>query len=169
MAAGRKKKADEGLVLALACGATPEGAAHKTGLSLRTVYRRLAQSAFRQRIDQARAEMVRRAAGLFTAAGMAAFKTFTSLQESASSEAVRLGAARAIIELGCKLRQAVEINERIAAVEARLEALCAGGESDDIGQAPAGQGISSGERNDDSISPSPPGSVPEPPYCRAES
>lgn len=141
MAAGRKKKADEGLVLALACGATPEGAAQKTGLSLRTVYRRLAQSAFRQRVEQARAEMVRRAAGLFTAAGMAAIKTFTSLQESASSEAVRLGAARAIIELGCKLRQAVEINERMAAIEARLEALWAGADATETAEAPAGQGI----------------------------
>jgi hypothetical protein len=136
MVAGRKKKADDGLVLSLACGATPEGAAQKTGFSVRTVYRRLAQPEFRQRVDQARTEMVRRAAGLFTAAGMAAIKTFTSLQESASSEAVRLGAARAIIELGCKLRQAVEINERIAAVETRLQALWSGTDTPDIAEAP---------------------------------
>jgi hypothetical protein len=136
MAAGRKKKADEGLVLALACGATPEGAAQKSGLSLRTVYRRLAQPAFRQRVDQARAEMVRRASGLFTAAGMAAIKTLTTLQESASSEAVRLGAARAIIELGCKLRQTAEVNERMSAVEARLEALWSGSVASEVGEAP---------------------------------
>jgi hypothetical protein len=123
VAAGRKKKADDGLVLALACGASPEGAAQKSGLSLRTVYRRLAEPAFRQQVNQVRAEMVRRAAGLFTAAGMAAIKTFTTLQESATSEAVRLGAARAIIELGCKLRETVEMTERMAALEARLEAL----------------------------------------------
>jgi hypothetical protein len=136
VASGRKKKADDGLVLALACGASPEGAAQKTGLSLRTVYRRLAEPAFRQRVEQARAEMVRRAAGLFTAAGLAALKTFTTLQESASSEAVRLGAARAIIELGCKLRQAVEMNERMAALEARLEALCGESEPSEGAQAP---------------------------------
>jgi hypothetical protein len=122
VAAGRKKKADDGLVLALACGASPEGAAQKSGLSLRTVYRRLAEPAFRQQVNQVRAEMVRRAAGMFTAAGMAAIKTFTTLQESATSEAVRLGAARAIIELGCKLRETVEMTERMAALEARLEA-----------------------------------------------
>jgi hypothetical protein len=52
---------------------------------------------------------------------MASLKTFTTLQESATSEAVRLGAARAIIELGCKLREAVELTERLAALEARLE------------------------------------------------
>jgi hypothetical protein len=135
MAAGRKKKADEGLVLALACGATPEGAAQKSGLSLRTVYRRLAQPEFRQRVDQVRAEMVRRVAGLFTAAAMASIKTFTTLQESACSEAVRLGAARAIIELGCKLRQAVELNERVAALEARLEALWSGSDTSEGAEA----------------------------------
>jgi hypothetical protein len=136
VAAGRKKKADDGLVLALACGASPEGAAQKTGLSLRTVYRRLAEPMFRQRVEQVRAEMVRRTAGMFTAAGMGALKTFTTLQESASSEAVRLGAARAIIELGCKLRQAVEMNERMAALEARLEALCGESEPSEGAQAP---------------------------------
>ncbi len=123
MAAGRKKKADDGLVLALACGASPEGAAQKAGFSLRTVYRRLADPLFRQQVNQVRAEMVRRAAGMFTAAGMASIKTFTTLQESASSEAVRLGAARAIIELGCKLRESVELAERMTALETRLEAL----------------------------------------------
>ena len=136
MASGRKKKADDGLVLALACGASPEGAAQKTGLSLRTVYRRLAEPMFLQRVEQVRAEMARRTAGMFTAAGMGALKTFTTLQESASSEAVRLGAARAIIELGCKLRQAVEMNERMAALEARLEALCGESEPLEGAQAP---------------------------------
>ena len=121
MAVGRRKKGNAELVLALACGATPESAAQKAGLSLRTVYRRLAQPLFREQVHQVRTEMVRRAAGLFTAAGMASLKTFTTLQESASSEAVRLGAARAIIELGCKLRETVELTERLAALEARLE------------------------------------------------
>jgi hypothetical protein len=121
MATGRKRKTDAGLVLALACGASPENAAQKAGLSLRTVYRRLAEASFRDQVRQVRAEMVQRAAGLFTAAGMAAIRTLTTLQESAALESVRLGAARAIIELGCKLRDTVELTERIAALEARLE------------------------------------------------
>jgi hypothetical protein len=123
VAAGRKRKADTGLVVALACGASPESAAQKSGLSLRTVYRRLADPSFCQQVQQVRVEMVRRSAGMFTAAGMASIKTFTTLQESATSEAVRLGAARAIIELGCKLRETIELTERMAALEARLETL----------------------------------------------
>jgi hypothetical protein len=46
----------------------------------------------------------------------------TTLQEAALSESVRLGAARAIIQLGCKVREAVELTERLAAVETQLEA-----------------------------------------------
>jgi hypothetical protein len=123
VAVGRKKKGDTELVLALACGASPENAALKAGLSRRTVYRRLADSAFRAQVADLRAELVRRTASMFTAAGMASIKTFTTLQESAVSEAVRLGAAKAVIELGCKLREDAEFLERMAAVEGRLEAL----------------------------------------------
>jgi hypothetical protein len=113
-------------LLALACGATPESAAQKAAFSLRTVYRRLAEPAFGARVREARAEMVRRVAGMLTAAGIGSIKTFTTLQESAVSESVRLGAARAIIELGCKVRESVELTERLTAVEARLEALLDG-------------------------------------------
>jgi hypothetical protein len=123
VAAGRKRKADADLLLALACGASPENAAQKAGLSRRTVYRRLADPAFRAQVAEVRAEMVRRAAGMFTAAGMAAIKTLTTLQESATSESVRLGAARATIELGCKLRETAEWAERLAALEGHLETL----------------------------------------------
>jgi hypothetical protein len=124
--AGRRRKADADLVLALACGATPENAAQKAGFGLRTVYRRLAEPGFRARVDDVRAEMVRRVAGMLTAAGMSSIKTFTTLQESAVSESVRLGAARAIIELGCKVRESVELSERLASVESRLRALLEG-------------------------------------------
>lgn len=115
--AGRKRKSDLGLILALACGASPESAAQKTGLSLRTVYRRLKDPAFQQQVSEVRSDMVRRSAGLLTAAGLSAIKTFTLLLESAKSEAVRLGAARAVIELGQKLRDTTDFEERLAAVE----------------------------------------------------
>jgi hypothetical protein len=126
VAVGRKKKADDLLVLALACGASPESAAQKAGVSVRTVYRRQADPAFRAQVNEVRADLVRRAASLFTAASMPAIKTITTLQESANSEAVRLAAARATIELGCRLRENVELTERLTALEARLESWLGG-------------------------------------------
>jgi hypothetical protein len=90
------------------------------------VYRRLADPAFHAQVSDARADMVRREAGMFTAAGMASIKTFTTLQESATSEAVRLAAARAVIELGCKLRENAGLMDRLAALEGRLEAILSG-------------------------------------------
>jgi hypothetical protein len=126
VAAGRKRKGDAELVLALACGASPENAAQKVGLSRRTVFRRLADPAFRAQVHAMRAEVVRRTTGVLTAAGMAATKTLTTLQESATTESVRLGAARAVIELGCKMRDQVEVTERLAALEGELESLLRG-------------------------------------------
>jgi hypothetical protein len=123
VAAGRKKKGDAELVLALACGASHENAAQKAGVSRRTVYRRLSDPAFRAQVTELRAEMLRRMAGMFTAAGMAAVKTLTTLQDSATSESVRLGAARAVIDLGCKIRENVEVTERLEALEGKLETL----------------------------------------------
>lgn len=125
--AGRKKKAETELVLTLACGASPENAAQKAGVSVRTVYRRLAEPAFRAQVSELRAEMARRTAGMLTAAGLGAIRTLTTLQESAVSESVRLSAARAVIELGCKLRESVELTEQLTALEARLESLLKGG------------------------------------------
>jgi hypothetical protein len=40
---------------------------------------------------------------------------------AAESESVRLGAARSILELGNKLREAVEWEERLAALEQHIE------------------------------------------------
>jgi hypothetical protein len=90
---------------------------------LRTVYRRLGEPGFRSQVAEVRAEMLRRAEGMFTAAAIGSIKTFTTLRDSAVSESVRLGAARSIIELGCKVRESVELVERMAAVETQLGSL----------------------------------------------
>jgi hypothetical protein len=60
---------------------------------------------------------------MLTAAGVGALRTLSQLQESAVSESVRLGAARSIVELGCKVREAADLTDRLAAVEAQLESV----------------------------------------------
>lgn len=109
----------ETLILALACGATVEAAARQSGVSDRTVYRRLNEPRFRARVREARAEMVKRAAGMLTAAAGESVRTLLALQKDSVTPAVRLGAARAVLELGIKVREMVELEDRIAVLEER--------------------------------------------------
>jgi hypothetical protein len=46
--------------------------------------------------------------------------TLRQLARKGSSESVRLGAARSILEFGVKLRDSVEMEERVAELEQRV-------------------------------------------------
>jgi hypothetical protein len=121
MAENGRWKGDTALVLALAAGRTARAAARDAGLGERTVTRRLADSDFRRRVFELRAEMVRRALGKL-AEGMAEAADTLRRLLRAESESVRLGAARSILELGDRLWEGVEVAERLRAVEERLAA-----------------------------------------------
>ena len=121
MAHQGRKQADEVLLLALACGATVENAARQAGISNRTAHRRLADEAFRQRLHEVRADMVQRTAGALTAAANEAVRTLVDLLKAPQPAAVRLGAARSVLELGMKVREAAELEQRLTALEARLD------------------------------------------------
>jgi hypothetical protein len=104
------------LALALAAGKTARDAAEQVGVGERTAARRLADPAFRARVAALRGEMVSRALGR-TADGMnEAADTLRGLLK-ATSETVQLGAARTLLELGVKLRESVEQEERLRALE----------------------------------------------------
>jgi len=120
MARQKRRRADDRLLLALACGATVEQAARQCGLSESTAYRRLAEPDFRQRLQQIRGDMVQRTAGTLTAAATEAVRTLLDLQKPAAPPPVRLGAAKAVLEIGMKVREAAELEERLAALEERL-------------------------------------------------
>lgn len=103
---GGRKNADEVLVLALACGATVEKAAHKAGVSARTAHRRRAGPAFRGRVQAARGDLVQRTGGMLTAAGGEAVKTLLALLQEGVSAAVRaMLEERAVKKVGKELRQ----------------------------------------------------------------
>jgi hypothetical protein len=116
VAYGGRKKADEALAAALAAGQTFRAAATAAGIAERTAARRWADAGFRQRVAELQREMVGRCLGRM-ADGMAeAADTLRQLLK-AESESVRLGAARALVELGVKIRDAVELSERVAELE----------------------------------------------------
>lgn len=114
-----EKRTDAALIAALAGGATRAKAAEQAGVSESTVYRRLTDTGFCTRVQAARSEMVEQTSGrlayLSTAAAMTLGKLLT-----ASSETVRLGAARAILELGGKWRENEDLEARLSALEERL-------------------------------------------------
>ncbi len=119
--AEQRKKNEDALLLALACGATVEAAAKQCDLTDRTIYRRLKEPAFKSRLQELRTDMVRRAAGMLTAAANEAVRTLLLLQKDSTPPAVRLGAARAILEMGIKLREMVELEKRMDELEALVK------------------------------------------------
>jgi hypothetical protein len=117
-----RKKAEDKLLLALACGATVESAARECGISSRTVFRRLNEPAFRRRLQALRTDMVQRTAGTLTAASAEAVRTLVELLKPKVADTTRLVAAKAVLESGVKLRELAELEERLAALEEQMQA-----------------------------------------------
>jgi len=112
------KKAEDAIILALAAGATVREAAEQAKVCERTIFRRLDERTFVGRINEARGRMFAKAIGqLATSATKAATRLEELLQSE--SDSVCLSAARAVLELGVRLRESVELEERIAALELR--------------------------------------------------
>ena len=120
MAHRGRRNADEALAAALAAGQTLREAATAVGVSERTATRRWADSGFRRRVAELRAAAVERATGKM-GDGMAEAADVLRKLLVANSETVRLGACRAVLELAVKLREAVDLEIRLAALESRVE------------------------------------------------
>jgi hypothetical protein len=84
------------------------------------VYRRLKDPDFRAQLREVRADMLQRTSGMLTAAGAEGVKTLLALLKDTAPAPVRLGAARAVLELGVKMRETAELMDRVAALEAQL-------------------------------------------------
>jgi hypothetical protein len=121
-----RRNADEALALALATGQTLRAAAGAVGIGERTATRRWADPGFRRRVAQLRGELVGLALGKL-ADGMADAAAKLRQLLDAQSEAVRLGACRAMLELGVKLRESVELEERLRDLEERVDEQQGGG------------------------------------------
>jgi hypothetical protein len=127
MAQRGRKNADQVLAMTLAFGATLEAAAEKAGVSAKTAYRRSKDPSFRERILEIRAELVTRTSATITAAGQEFVKTLLELVKPPTPPAVRLGAAKAGLEIGMKAREIASLETRIAAMEQQLASLTGGG------------------------------------------
>lgn len=115
-----RHNADAVLLAAIAGGATVRDAAEKAGVGERTATRRMADPTFRREVMRLRGEMVNRAMGKLSDAMTAAADCLTALL-TGDSEAVRLGAAKTILEETVKLRTAVEVEAQLVELETLIE------------------------------------------------
>jgi hypothetical protein len=123
MPSGSRRNADDALLMALACGATVESAARSAGVSEATAHRRLAEPEFKRRMLEFRAEVMQRTAGSLTAASQEAVRTLLALQKDGVAPSVRLGAARAVLEIGMKVREVAELEVQLDELRQKVEAL----------------------------------------------
>jgi hypothetical protein len=81
----------------------------------------MADREFRNRVQRLRADMVQRTAGALTAAGAECVRMLLELAKPTVPYAARLGAIKAMLEFGGKLRESADLEERLAALAERLE------------------------------------------------
>ena len=120
MAEKARKATEETVLMSLACGATVLHASQQAKVSERTVYRWMTNPQFRQRLCSLKDEMVQRTASMLRAASLEAVKTLVSLLNPSTPASVRFSAGRSIVELNLKLREAVELEERLKALEGKI-------------------------------------------------
>lgn len=82
--------------------------------------RRLQDPAFRQRLRALGTETVKRASYGLTAAMVEGTKSLLGLQALSVPHAVKLGAARSILEFSIRLREMTDPEERLAALEEQM-------------------------------------------------
>ncbi len=115
-----RRRADEALLQALAVGQTVRAAAKAAGVAEATAFRRLREPGFAERLRAAKAEFARRTLDALTAAGLKAVATLVAVNDDRTASAVvRVSAARALLELGHRLREAAGLQD----IQARLAAL----------------------------------------------
>jgi transposase-like protein len=105
--------------LALASGCTVAAAAEKAGVSERTLFRWLRKPAFKRKVSEIRNGFLDKAVGMLAKCMSSAAGVMAALTKS-TNEATRLKAARSILELGLKIRDAAEFAERLDALEQQL-------------------------------------------------
>jgi hypothetical protein len=119
MKKAHRESADNVMLTALACGATVDLAAEQAGISRRTAANRLNDPVFKERLRNLKAEIVQRACDNLAAAAGEAVATLLELLPK-GSPGVRLGAARSILEIGMKFREATDLETRLRELERRM-------------------------------------------------
>jgi hypothetical protein len=110
---------------ALAGGKTKADAARAAGVTTRTIHRWLQDDDFRGQVAERRAELLDQALGALSEAAGEAVATLREALSAPPSQAratgARVAAARAILSMLVPLKEVLDIEERLVALEAEAE------------------------------------------------
>ena len=120
MAGKSRHDQDDVIVEALARGECQTAVAKLAGCSATTIRRRLENPEFRNQIERFRETMLDSAAGQLGAILNKAVATLEGLLVKSTPPAVRLAAAKSVIELTIRTREVLSWEKRIAELESRL-------------------------------------------------
>lgn len=112
---------DTALVTALVGGRTYAKAAEATGVSVRTVERRMADPAFRALVEAKRLELLDSALGLLVGSAELAALVLRNVAGHGQSEAARVAAALGLLDRGLRWDEHVALRRRIETLEHALE------------------------------------------------
>lgn len=121
MAGNGRHRADESLIASFVAGVTVQEAAARASVGERTAFRRLSDPSFRQRLAETKGRMLEAVSARLVASAGAACEELERLLKKAESESVRLGAARTILEQVLRMRELVEIDQRLLALEQEVK------------------------------------------------
>lgn len=117
--AAQKKSQLAHLAMALASGVSITDAAEQAGVCRKTVQRALARPAFRRLVARYRNELIAAALGKMADSMTRAADAIAGLLDE-QDPAIRLRAARALVSLGQRLRDSVDVSDRINEIELEL-------------------------------------------------
>lgn len=111
---------DQLLAMALASGTSPTDAARQLEISRSTIQRRMNDPMFRRLVSNLRGEMLASAMGRISDSMTKAAVTVAGLLD-APEPYLRLRAARMLFHFGLKMRDEIDIGDRMREVEAVLD------------------------------------------------
>ena len=120
MAGKSRHNQDAKLIELLGRGTTQAEAGRLTGMSARTVSRRLDDPAFSGQVERFRAGLLEAATGRLADLADAALDSLKSLLSSTTTPSVRLKAATCVLESLLRYREVLNLEERIVALEAHI-------------------------------------------------
>src|SRR5579884_1602289 len=149
----RAKNRQEVVALALATGQEIKATAAACGVAESTIHRWLHEESFRQRVDELRTALFDAAVGKLAGLSGQAVDVLERLLTS-KKEAVRLSAARTILQLGPDLREQTDLAARLDDLKRRIE------EQHHVHPGPTAGSPRSPAPGADTGGSGPPGSVP---------